>query len=234
MIHQQKGFSVFFGDAITCHISPKDTQFGFFCQRLSEQLSVRSLVVLKQVHGVAGQFISKNNQSIQLFEHEGDYLATNQPKVAAGILTADCLPIIFYDQVNNAVAAVHAGWRGSIAGIAARALENLAQNVGTKPRDIQVLFGPAAKVCCYEVQQDFCDVVQGNKLARAALIKRDQKIYFDKVLFNKSLLIKLGVMPENINEQYNQCTICTQGFHSHRRFGKFAGRQLTCAWLTNV
>lgn len=234
IIRQQRGLSIFFGDAISCTVSPKDTQFGFFCHRLCQQLPARSLVVLEQVHGVAGQFISQMKNALEIFEHEGDYLATNQPEVALVVLTADCLPIVLYDPVNHAVAAVHAGWKGSVAGIAAQALESLIQNVGTQPSDILVFFGPAAKVCCYEVQQDFCELVKNNQLACAALIKRSDKTYFDKVLFNKSLLVSLGVKPENINEQYNLCTICTPGFHSHRGSRGLAGRQLTCAWLNNL
>ncbi|MBS1988602.1 peptidoglycan editing factor PgeF [Candidatus Dependentiae bacterium] len=234
IIHQQGGLCIFFGDAFSCSTSPKDAQFGFFCQSLCSQLPARSLVVLKQVHGVAGQFIDKINNEIEIFEHEGDYLTTNQPEVALGVLTADCLPVVMYDPVNHAIAVVHAGWRGSVARIAAYALESLVRNVGTQPSDLQVFFGPAAKVCCYEVQEDFCDLVKDNHLASGALIKRNGKVYFDKVLFNKSLLIELGVKPENINQQYNQCTMCTQGFHSHRRSGGLAGRQLTCALLTDI
>lgn len=229
--HQQRGLSIFFGNALNCTVSPKDTQFGFFCQHLCKQFAVRSLVVLSQVHGVVGKFVREINDEIDLFKHEGDYLATNLRDIALGILTADCLPIVLYDPINRAVAGVHAGWKGSVAGIAASALESLVQNVGSKPSNIQVFFGPAAKVCCYEVQQDFCDLVKDNALACAALIKRDGKTYFDKALFNKSLLVSLGVNPENINEQYNQCTMCVDGFHSHRRLGTLSGRQLTCVWL---
>ena len=233
MIHKQMGLNIYFGDASSCPIYNQDTQFGIFCEGLRTALVVQGLVVQKQTHGVVGRFIDDKIDGCCLLEHEGDYLATNQKNIALGVLTADCLPIVLYDPVNCAVAAVHAGWKGSIAGIAEKAFESLVMNVGTKPSNVQVFFGPAAKVCCYEVQQDFCDLVKDNSLACAALIKRDKKTYFDKVLFNKSLLVALGANPENINEQYNQCTMCTDGFHSHRRSKGLPGRQLTCAWLSD-
>lgn len=231
-IHKKGELGIYFGNASSCPISSQDTQFRFFCESLRKSLSVSSFILQNQTHWVAGRFIRDSVDGCELLEVEGDYLATNQKEVALGVLTADCLPIILYDSVNRAIAVLHAGWRGSVAGIVAQALKKLIDEVGAKPVDLQVFFGPAARSCCYEVQQDFCDQLEVLGYGSStALVHRDGKTYFDKSLFNKQILTALGVKPENINEQYNVCTMCTSGFHSFRLQGKEAGRQITCVWL---
>ena len=224
------GLSIYFGNAASCPISPQDTQFGIFCQRLSKELETSRFVIQRQVHGVAGRFIQDGVGDYEIREHEGDFLVTKQQSLALGVVTADCLPIILYDPTPQALAVIHAGWRGSVAGIVQISLEMLVDEAETNPADVQVFFGPAAKACCYEVQQDFAAQLEaaGNESSQA-LIKRDGKIYFDTSLFNRQMLIALGINPENINDQYNLCTMCTPGFHSHR-LGS-VGRQITCAWL---
>ena len=78
---------------------------------------------------------------------EGDFLITNQPGMGIAVLTADCLPIIFYVPQHNFVAAAHARWRASIAGIGIKVLENFNQQYNLDLSQVQVYFGPAARSC---------------------------------------------------------------------------------------
>ena len=82
---------------------------------------------------------------------EGDALLEDQPGSAIAIKTADCIPILLVDQRHRAVAAVHAGWRGTVARIAARAVEAMRQRFGAEPRDLHAAIGPGIGKCCYEV-----------------------------------------------------------------------------------
>jgi YfiH family protein len=85
---------------------------------------------------------------------EGDALVTNQPGLAISIRTADCYPILLADSKNEAIAAIHAGWRGTASQIVVRTLERMRAEYGTNPRDIVAGIGPGIGVCCYEVGED--------------------------------------------------------------------------------
>jgi YfiH family protein len=82
---------------------------------------------------------------------EGDALISNRPGITLAIRTADCLPILIADSRNRAVAAVHAGWRGTVAGITSNAIQSMAENFGSKPEDLLIAIGPGIGACCFEV-----------------------------------------------------------------------------------
>jgi polyphenol oxidase len=82
---------------------------------------------------------------------EGDALISSEPGIGLEIRTADCLPILIADPKNRAVAAVHAGWRGVVCEVAAKAVEAMTQHFGTRPGDVVVAIGPGIGPCCFEV-----------------------------------------------------------------------------------
>ena len=84
-------------------------------------------------------------------ECEGDALITNETDRSIGIRTADCVPILLLDSQIRAVGAVHAGWRGTAAGVVRRAIEKMAANFGSAPANIYAAIGPCIRDCCYEV-----------------------------------------------------------------------------------
>jgi polyphenol oxidase len=85
------------------------------------------------------------------FVPECDALITDQPGLALIITAADCVPVFLYDPVRRAIGAVHAGWRGTVAGIAGRTVAALVQTYGCRPADIRAAVGPSIGPCCYEV-----------------------------------------------------------------------------------
>lgn len=87
---------------------------------------------------------------VRLVEH-CDALITDRPGVALIVTAADCVPVFLYDPVRRAVGAVHAGWRGTVAGIAGRAVTAMAEQYGCRPADIRAGVGPSIGPCCYEV-----------------------------------------------------------------------------------
>jgi YfiH family protein len=205
--------------------------FGTAYEKISDMISkcgLISLIILDQVHGNDGHVITQHNAFMPFKSEVGDYLITNQGNIGLGVLTADCLPIIFVDNVTGAVGIAHAGWRGSIKGIARITVERMQQEFGTQIADLSVFFGPCAKVCCYEVQRDFKNnFPDENKF----FVQRDNHLFFDLPLLNAHLLNATGVLKTAMNEQYNCCTICNDDYFSFRRQGEAAGRNVSFIWI---
>jgi copper oxidase (laccase) domain-containing protein len=97
---------------------------------LQASMQLKSLYFLHQVHGINGFRITKNSRLLP-FAQEGDFLLTNVPSIGLGIMTGDCLPIIFYDQEHHAIAIAHAGWKGSVQSIATIVLECMQKEFAT-------------------------------------------------------------------------------------------------------
>lgn len=147
---------------------------------------------------------------------DGDSLVTSVVGVPVSVRTADCYPILMADMKNQAVAAVHAGWRGTAAGIAVAALHAMNERLGTQPSDVIAAIGPGIGVCCYEV---------GLEVARQFGMQRVGRV--DLAAANRKQLIEAGV-PEASVEVTGGCTRCdaTQ-FHSFRRDKEQAGRMIS-------
>jgi polyphenol oxidase len=149
---------------------------------------------------------------------EGDALVTSQVGVPVSIRTADCYPILLADTRNCAVAAVHAGWRGTAAQIVVRTIEQMRARFGTQPGDLSVAIGPGIGACCYEV---------GVEVARQFGLEQAGKI--DLAEMNHRLLVENGVATERI-EVLGGCTRCDAHlFHSFRRDRESAGRMVS--WI---
>jgi YfiH family protein len=144
---------------------------------------------------------------------QGDALLENTPGSVVAVKTADCIPVLLVDERHRAVAAVHAGWRGAAAGIAAHALAAMAERFGTRPADVQAAIGPGIGKCCYEVGPEVA--VHFGEQGRA---------HVDLSAANRSQLVEAGVAPNRIYAA-NLCTMCHPGeFHSFRRDRAIAGR----------
>lgn len=239
LLYNSKNFTIYFGDkqddihpAFYLNLDTTDSEIlhdhRFASAR--EALDLDRLLFLHQVHGTDGLIIFDSNQ-IKPYKTDGDYLITRLCRTGIGIMTADCLPIVFYDPIKNVIAVAHAGWRGSVQEIGVVTLQNMHKNFGTIAKDVQVFFGPSAKQCCYAVDELFGNNLAGHEYGAKTLQTRDQKLYFDLPLFNKLQLEKAGILPENINLDYNVCTLCDNRFFSYRKQGAQAGRQMTVACL---
>jgi polyphenol oxidase len=136
------------------------------------------------------------------------------------IKTADCIPILLVDERHRAVAAVHAGWRGTVARIAPAAVEAMARRFATGPRDLHAAIGPGIGKCCYEVGPEVA--VQFGEQGRAHISLADA---------NRAQLLEAGVTPERTYAS-NLCTMCLgEEFHSFRRDGQAAGRLYSFAGI---
>jgi YfiH family protein len=102
------------------------------------------ITTIKQIHSIIVVDATSHGQ-------QGDALISNQPGVRVGVKTADCVPILLVDTSIPAVAAIHAGWRGSAGNIVAAAVRELATRWNSHPANLRAAIGPSIGVCCYEV-----------------------------------------------------------------------------------
>ena len=124
--------------------------------RMSEALGVGEVVTLRQVHGRDVIAVRRESGPTPA-ECPGDVLVSDDPNVAVAVRAADCVPLLMADARRGAVAAVHAGWRGTAAGAAVAAVDALAREYGTTPADLIVAIGPSIGPCCYEVGSELVD-----------------------------------------------------------------------------
>lgn len=148
----------------------------------------------------------------------GDADALISGDSAVAVKTADCFPILLADPVHRAVAAVHAGWRGTAAGILRNAMQALSEKFGTKPEDLHAAIGPGIQVCCYEIGPEV-----------SAEFGRTGRIHLDLAEIHQQQLTQSGVASSRI---YNagMCTSCgLEEFYSWRREKEQAGRMWSFA-----
>ena len=147
---------------------------------------------------------------------ECDGLITNEPGVALAVFTADCTPILLHDPVTGAVGAVHAGWRGTAAAIAGKAVEAMEREFGTKPENIRAAIGPNIGFCCFQTDEDVPNAMLrafGPEVA-PFIREADKKYYVNLKEINALVLRRAGVLSVEIS---TDCTVCqSHRFWSHR------------------
>jgi YfiH family protein len=200
-------------------------------QGLAQRLGVTSLICSDQQHKTDVLVVTDQTLGVKVGPEENDIVMTNQPNVAVGVMTGDCLPLLLHDPVNHAVAAVHAGWRGSVAMVAQKAVEAMRKNYGTVSADLKVYVGPCAKICCYEVGPELIEAVQKTPYARVSLYEWEDKVCFDLVQFNLQALRAVGVPLSASYRNQNDCTMCNPQYCSHRRQKEQSGRQINLIWM---
>lgn len=154
-----------------------------------------------------------------------DALITNDPGTALWVFSADCTPILLHDPVTGAVGAVHAGWRGTAAAIAAKTVSAMVASYGCKPEDIRAAIGPNIGQCCFQTDADVPHAMLAayGKEALDLIRKEDQKYYVNLKGMNALALRSVGVQRIEISPL---CTACrTDLFWSHRKMGDKRGSQ---------
>lgn len=161
-----------------------------------------------------------------------DGLITNVPGIALNVFTADCTPILYHDPVTGAVGAAHAGWRGTVAGIAAKTVQAMVDAYGCQPENIRVAIGPHIGQCCFQTDWDVPQAVLDalGEEARELIEKRGEKYYVNLLGVNTLFLRRAGITHI---ESCPDCTACQpERFWSYRRVGTNRGSQgaiIVCA-----
>jgi YfiH family protein len=176
------------------------------------------LFLMKQIHGASVQHAPWRGLA------EGDAATADRPGLVLGIETADCLPVLLVDPRRRAVAAAHAGWRGTAAGVVRAAVAAMVA-AGSRPEDLVAATGPGIGPCCYEVGEELRAAFgeDGAEFFRPGPRGRP---HLDVRAANERQLREAGVRAERIH-RVADCTRCRADlYHSFRRDGKGAGRMI--------
>ena len=192
------------------------------------------IMSVKQVHGTDVLVVDQPIREGASFEGGWDALVTNQPGVMVSVRTADCVPVLLHDPVQRVVAAVHAGWRGAVAGIVPKTVALLVSRFGATVERLRMAIGPSAGACCYEVDEpvlarlrevfpEWRSVVEPSGPATAHL---------DLRAFVRRQGLADGLQAERI-VTVNACTICHPDlFFSYRREGEVKATMVSGIALT--
>lgn len=187
------------------------------------------LLSVKQVHGTDALVVDRPLTESDQFHGGWDALVTDQPGVTVAVRTADCVPVLLHDPDKRVVAAVHAGWRGAVAGIVSKTLRLMADRFGSRQADLRVSIGPSAGPCCYEVDSPVLDQLRMGLPDWESVICDNQgtKARLDlKALIRKQ--VEGAGVPLSSISSVNLCTICQdQLFYSYRREGRVNGTMVS-------
>lgn len=162
-----------------------------------------------------------------------DALVTNEKGLFIGVLTADCVPLVLFDPVKNALGVIHAGWKGLVGGIISNTFDLMQKEYGSKAKDLVVYIGPSISQKNYEVGKDVIEAF--SALFPAKFIFKDwnsdkSKAKLDLWKCSVLELVSLGVKQENI-ELEGVCTFESEHHFSARKLGLKSGRFMTGALL---
>ena len=188
------------------------------------------LMRVKQVHGNVVRILKRGQLPKDASSHrpDGDAIVSNEPGLVLAVMVADCVPILLCDPVRGAAAAIHAGWRGTCARVAAAAIEAMQREFQTDPADLIAAIGPSVGPGDYTVGESLIASFREAGHPPAAVdkwfIRRDGQLFLDLWTANRDQLIDAGVGADHIS----LCGLSTVShpeiFDSYRVEGERAGR----------
>jgi len=183
------------------------------------------LFLLQQVHGTVVR------EAPWEADAQGDAGIAGEPGLIVGVETADCLPVLLVDPVRRVAAAVHAGWRGTAAGVVGKSALALVR-AGSRASTLVAALGPGIGVCCYEVREELRPAFGdgGGAFFRAGPSGRS---HLDVRAASVAQLLGAGLGPSQIHH-VDDCTFCrADRYHSFRRDGAGAGRMISyVGWVS--
>lgn len=188
----------------------------------------KNVVLTHQTHTNIVVAVDESHRGAGLYGPElsdCDGLITNTPGLALVIFSADCTPILLHDTVTGAVGAVHAGWKGTAAAIAQKAVEAMVAHYGSRPENIHAAIGPNIKQCCFETDWDVPQAMLDalGDTARRYMLQKGKKYHLDLTAINAEFLHHAGVTHI---ETASDCTRCNpERYWSARITGNRRGSQ---------
>jgi len=198
-------------------------------------------VTLRQVHsalvrtirGEDGVFEGKLQTADGQAVLEADGAVTDLPGVMLGVQTADCVPVLIADVSKRVVAAIHAGWRGTVARIVEQGCATMREEYGSRPEDLVAAVGPSIGACCYAVGEEVRSEFGAQFEYAEALFRTtgDGQMHLDLWEANRRQLLDAGIPAERITVM-GECTACAlshgqRKYFSHRAEHGFTGRMMS-------
>lgn len=182
----------------------------------------KEITLPEQVHGDKIVTMNKKNKGKAVKGADG--LVTKEKGVVLGVTTADCLPILFFEDGKEIIGIIHAGWKGSLKRISEKMIRKI-KNLGGSAGRLRVIIGPHIQKCCYDI-----DKRRGNKFRKEfgdQVIRRENgKLFLDLTKINLLQLLKSGVKKSNI-EVLPFCTSCEEQLFSYRKDKENYGEMLS-------
>ncbi len=175
---------------------------------------------LHQTHSDHVLFIEQSGEK----QDDGDGLITRTLGLWISIRTADCLPILLIDPDNRAIAAVHAGWRGTAAQISRAAVASMVERFGSKPTTLLAAIGPGIDHCCFEVGEEVATHFE------PFTDRKTGKAHVNLKAANLHQLLSSGLSKANVDVS-PLCTVSSPGFHSFRR-NRTEGRMVSAVQIS--
>lgn len=204
-----------------------ERNLDIICSEL--KIDYKRLVFSNQVHGDTVREIGINDIGKGVTRKSDivgvDALITNVPGIPLITFYADCVPVYILDKGKKAVGLIHAGWKGTVLKIAAKALESMQRAYGTDPKDCLAAIGPSIEKSCYEVGNEVYEQFRTSYSNHVELAEKtdNDKYLIDLWKANKTALMEKGVPSENITVS-GLCTKCNHDmFFSHRYHGENRG-----------
>lgn len=208
---------------------------AIFCKQ--HGIQCENLIFPRQTHGNRIQIIndkflaqSETKRTAALYGIDG--VITNVRQICIGVNTADCVPVLLFDPINAVIAAVHTGWRGTLAKIAQKAALLMHTQYGTEISKLIVGIGPSISVANYSLGQELYDHFKAADFPVETLFKlSDNRLHLDLWEANRGQLKQIGVADKNIYVS-GICTYANSDrFFSARRLGTLSGRTASCIML---
>lgn len=229
---------------------------------LADELGIATdhIIMPHQVHEVevrqiSAEYFSMPESNRKMVLEGVDAVMTDQKGVCVGVSTADCIPVLLYDEAHQAVAAIHAGWRGTLARIVDKAIQEMAFAYKTEPKDLKAVIGPGISLENFEVGDEVyeafeqaafpmkeiaeqrpnaafqADAAERDRLAAEGNIEQPLKWHINLPFANQLILLNLGVKEENI-QMSGICTYAhSDEYFSARKLGVESGRIYTAIML---
>lgn len=200
-------------------------------KELCKQLEIpdERLILPRQTHGseiihIDNVFLSKSKEEQEALLQGIDAIITALPRTCIGVSTADCVPILLHAPAQGVIAAVHAGWRGTVAGITEKSVKAMLQGYNSHAEELKAIIAPSIGPEAFEVGEEVYTAFKTAGFPMEQITIKKEKWHIDLWEANRLQLLACGVKPENITVT----GICTHSNHeeffSARRLGINSGR----------
>lgn len=182
---------------------------------------IGSIYMVKQIHGNDVVHVGET-RNVKNIAADGIVFSeltnpSDQLHTLIGVLTADCVPILFYDPKHVVYGVAHAGWRGTLNGVVTRVVQEM-RKLGSDPLDISVAFGPYIGSCCYHIPMERAHLFEQKFLSDTSVLKwQNDKVFLDLGMANMFILMAQGIQQNNIDSD-SICSSCNNDkFFSYRK-----------------